>query len=173
MTEAMNTKTMKGKVLIVAIVLATALAALAAMAATAKPAEAATICRSYAHAPTATTRDANGWKLIMFRSTIQCTDGKARGANIGSVGQYYDTDRRRWVDLEGTAVIGNYRHSSSLYSLVPRFNCSKANPGVTANVRTVHFLSSVKGADGKWRALPDRYSGYKTITCKKKNGTPA
>lgn len=173
MTEAMNTKTMKGKVLMAAIVLATALVALAAMAATAKPAEAATICRSYAHAPTTPIRDANGWKLIFFRSTVQCTGGKAHGAYFASKGQEYDKSIGKWVDIEGTAVRRYFSYSSSAYPLAPRFNCSKANAGRTGNVRTVHFSSSVKGADGKWRALPVRYSGIKTVKCKNSDGTPA
>lgn len=167
MTDAMNINTLKGKILIMAVLLV----ALAAMAAAAKPAEAATTCNSYAHAPT-TIRDANGWKLILFRSTIQCSGGKASGADILSKGQYYNKTYGKWMDLGGTSLQRTFLYSSSAYALTPRFNCSNANPG-SFNVRTKNEGPFVKGADGKWRSLATRYSGYKTITCKYSDGSQA
>jgi hypothetical protein len=161
MTEAMNIKTTKAKILMVAIVLA---ALVAAMAATAKPAEAATTCTSKAYAPT----KPNLASVIYFRSTVECVGGQATGAWIESQGQYYNDSTGKWEPIGskfGGFASQQFLYRSYKYALSPRINCDKV-PGIRAfKFRTVNEYSEVRGSDGKWRPLPTRYSSPTVKWC--------
>lgn len=158
MTEAMNIKTTKAKILMIVIVLATLVAV---MAATAKPAEAATSCKSYAYAPYFKD-NANGNRYIYFKSSIVCSAAINAAYIDSTAGALAKNGLWGWVTWNsGTS------YSKATYTRTAIINCgSDRSKYVARQFRTLNNRPAVRALNGTESTLPSRFSSIVSIKCK-------
>ncbi len=152
MTEAMNIRTIKGKILFAAIVLA---AFVAVMAASAKPAQAAT-CSSYAENPYYH-KDIIGRQWVMFATKVQCS-GAVDNISIDTNGfQYYGGGWHKVSD-SGRQYLGR----GSYFRVKTQVLCGA--PYTNYGFKTQNYSPQVK-ENGIWRTLPTRMTTSISRTC--------
>jgi hypothetical protein len=162
MTQTTTIENAKGKVLMMALVLATFVALAATLlAATAKPAHASTYCNSSAAAPSVLY--VNGQRLIQFPSRIEC-NATVSGAEIWTLGQWRPVNTTTWRALDTINVNRVFSNDSPRYALSPRLNCTNGS-GTKFEFRTVNSSPKVQALNGKWSPLSTRYSSVATISC--------
>jgi hypothetical protein len=151
--------TMKGKLLMMAIVLATMLVALAA---TSKPAEASTFCNSSASAPSVLY--VNGQRLIQFPGLITC-NATISGADMLVYGHWREVNTTSWQAISGVSADRIFTNDAPRYSLAPRLNCTQNGEGAKFEFRTVNSTPMSQALNGYWNFLPTRQSSPATIYC--------
>lgn len=141
MTETMNINTLKGRILVMAVLLVALAAAMAVMA---KPAEAA-VCSAKSESPYFHT-DIGGRRWIYFASSINCSGGSVDGFSIHSKGyQYYGG---RW-----NLVADSYRitkGSGSSHRVIARVLCT--GDYTPYAFRTNNITPQIK-VNGVWKTL--------------------